>query len=241
MMGFGFGLRGRSGKNSGFDPATLSLTGWWRAPYGGSPWVALASAGSSGSNGNMTEATNPPSVGASLNSLASADFDGTNDVLSNANNITTFFATTRWSFAALLSSDIAPVHTTIYDNPAFVTDFNGAVFTIAFSNSGVSAGHYDGAYKEVTKACATGTQHIVQAWYDGTNISLSVDAGAASTVAASSVDFVGGGSGVLQFGRNYNSTVYEDGRLWEVMLSNTDLGATARTNIDSYFHARYAF
>jgi hypothetical protein len=36
------------------DPSSLSLTGWWRASYAGSPWTPSASAGSSGSNGDSS-------------------------------------------------------------------------------------------------------------------------------------------------------------------------------------------
>src|SRR5262245_903161 len=41
-----------------YDPAILALDGWWRAPYA-DPWTPTASAGASGSNGNLTSSGSP--------------------------------------------------------------------------------------------------------------------------------------------------------------------------------------
>ena len=46
----------------GFDPTSLSLTGFWRASYSGAPWVPTASAGTSGANGNLV--AGPPAANA---------------------------------------------------------------------------------------------------------------------------------------------------------------------------------
>lgn len=242
-MKFGFGLGGRAGTqvSSVFDPATLALSGWWRAPYSGSPLVAVASAGGSGSNGNLTEATNPPSAGASLNSLASADFDGTNDVLKNANNIVTFLSETAWSVSCLFSGDTASARSVgaAYSDRSLLTNEAQGLFYLTFTTGGVTVGHYDGGFKEVTVACATGGSHLISAWYDGTNLNLSIDGGAASTAAASTA-FTNFGGGVLKVGLNYDGSAKFDGRIWDLMTATTNLGSTARSNIKSYINSRYA-
>jgi hypothetical protein len=86
-----------------FDPATLSLTGWWRASFSGSAPVGVASAGSSGSN-NLSNGANPPTATGTLNGLTVADFDGTNDEYAGA-AFSTYWTTTAFSGWVLFNPD----------------------------------------------------------------------------------------------------------------------------------------
>jgi hypothetical protein len=72
-----------------FDPATLSLTGWWRAAYAGSPWAPTASAGTSGTANRdlgVDSGAATPSVGTALNGLDTADFDGSTQSMADGDS-----------------------------------------------------------------------------------------------------------------------------------------------------------
>ena len=225
-----------------FDPATLALSGWWRASFTGSPWTANASAGLSGTLGNLTEATNPPAVGAALNSLTPADFDGTNDLLTGANNLDSFITSTAWSVAVL----VRPVATVDsrsvgsgYNDPAIIAETTQGYWYLTYTTSGVTIGQYDsvaGAWLETNQACSAASWHLVQAWFDGVNTSISVDSVAATSVAATDQSLIGVGPPVL--GKGFSS-VFCPALVAEVMLAKVDLGATARADIKAYTNARY--
>lgn len=226
-----------------YSPASESLTGWWRASYAGSPWAAVASAGSSGSNGTFSEATNPPATGAALNSLTPASFDGTNDELRSANTLPTFTWTAAYSYAVL----VKPVATAIaltpaapYNMPGILNDITQAYWGLVYSTSGVSAYHYDataGVWKTATQACSSGTWHLVQVWFDGANLSIAVDSVAATTTA--STEATQTGTGAIYLGRSFGGGFYGCD-VAEVIIANTNLGPMARSNIKSYINARYA-
>ncbi len=227
-----------------FDPATLALSGWWRASYAGSPWTPTASAGNSGSNGNLTEAINPPATGAALNGLTSADFDGTNDKLGNANALNTFIASTGWSVSGVIAADSSlprSVGAGQQDAGLFVQTATGT-WGITFTDDGITVFQNDSGINlfEITEACAAdGNPHTFHAWFDGTDLHLTVDGSSATPVTTGGGIFnLAGGN--PRMGTDYIATfAWFDGRAWDVMTSLVDLGATARTNIESYFQATY--
>lgn len=226
-----------------FDPATLALSAWYRASFAGSPWAPVASAGISGTQGSMTEATNPPATGAALNGLTPADFDGTNDVLSNANSLSTFIGAAAWSIAVLINPTATAAVRSVgagYSDPAIIAETTQGYWYLTYTTSGVTVGHYDsvaGVWKEANQACSSGSWHLVQAWFDGVNISISVDSVAATSVASTNQELAG--VGVLKFGDAFGAPFY-DGLIAEVMLSLVDLGAPARADIKSYVNSRCA-
>jgi hypothetical protein len=226
-----------------FDPATLALSGWWRASYAGSPWVARASAGGSGGNGNLTEATNPPATGTAVNGLTPASFNGTTQIIANANALTTFITSTAWSIALLIKPTATAVARSVgagYNDPAIISETTQGYWYLTYTTSGVTIGHYDptaGVWKEANQACSSGSWHLVQAWFDATNISISVDSVAATNVA--STDQGVAGVGPLTLGKAFAAAYYA-GDVADVMVATTNLGATARGNIKSYVNSRYA-
>jgi len=224
-----------------FDPATLSLTGWWRASYTGAPWAPTASAGSSGANGDLVIGT-APANGTAQNSLTPADFNGTTHDLVNANDCLTTFG----SFAAgtcwivfLADSSVASVGAgvRVEDTGIVVQDTGATGWGITHSDDGVCALLYDGAYQEVVVAASNGDYHMAFVRWDSTLIELGVDSGAMSTLAAGAVD--GGSAGGLAVGRNYSAAFF-DGRILEVGFTDTALTDADRVNIRSYVNSRYA-
>jgi hypothetical protein len=230
------------------DPATLSLTGWWEPDFAASPWAGVASAGSSGGR-DISEGSTPPTVGSAVNGHNPADFDGTDDVLVGAvGSMTAMIAVSAYSTAMVIKADtmdtsnfesgsphadrlILGVHTSgTWGVGVGVT--SGAVKT-------VFAFHYDGTDRIMATApMSSGAYHRVQTWYDGTNIRISVDgvAGVTSPTAAN-VNSLGS---IFRMGTNYIATNFFDGQVAEVIVANTNLGATNRAKLDAYFRDKYA-
>jgi hypothetical protein len=242
----GRGMVGRPlGDAAVFDPAVLALSGWWRASYAGSPWVSRASAGSSGANGNLAEATNPPATGAAVNGLTPADFDGSNDQLLNANDLhATFLSTSAFHITALVKFNTAGAAAAgaAYGERAVLADDTQGYCNFSHSTRGITLSHYDtatGLWREATVACGTGAWHLAHGWYDGVNLFVQLDSGAPVTgeTVATPLPSV---AGTVCVGRNYSGTAFVDGDIAEVMIATTNLGSTARTDIKSYVNSRYA-
>jgi hypothetical protein len=221
-----------------FDPATLPLSAWWRAAYGGSPWVGIASAGTSKGR-DLAEATNAPIVGTPINGHTPARFDGLNDILISPVAVADFFAVTGYEIHGLFSADSAKplVPGSAFNLPAFMADGIAGRFYVGFSTAGVVGGHYDGvAFREIASPCATGGLHSFQLWFDGTKLSLAIDGGATATpVPTAAPAFLG----TLRIGLNYTGQAGFDGVIVELMTAPKVLDATQRAGIRSYFNARY--
>jgi hypothetical protein len=224
-----------------FSPVSLSLTGWWRANYTGSPWIPTATAGSSVSNGNLAEATNPPATGTAVNGLTPTDFDGVNDQLHNANAVSTFITTTAWSCWALVWVDtIAYAGATYYSGDPILTDHysvecwglhlstNGGNKVIAYQWNGAAAGF-------AVSAISTGAWQLVQAKYDGTNIKCRVNSGA---WASDTISALSDASAVLTLGGD-TGPIYFDGKVLECATAQTALSDGTFDNVKTYVNARY--
>lgn len=197
--GFSFGA-GRAGKVAAavFDPATLSLTGWWRADsttgYVAGTWDGVASAGGSGSR-DLTQGTGgqQPGTSISYSGHTAPDFDGTDDVLANATAISTMLSASAWRGWWLVHIDaISANSATSYLNDCIMQD-SGAYWGIyARANGGsplVYAYQWDGAEKAASaNLVGVGVDRIlIQARYDGTDIRLKVNGGTVQTAAAGSI------------------------------------------------------
>lgn len=224
-----------------FNPGSLALTAWYRDATV-SPWAPTASVGTSGSNGNLTDATSP-TAGSALNTHNGSVYNGTSQKLAGTTNISALTSATAWSVSVLVNpAASAVVHSVnaTYADPGIVTDdTNGFGPILSFTASGFTVAHYDGAsWKEKSVAFTGGSVALVQAWYDGANINLQVNSAAAVSVAAGNLS-AAGASDKLRLGANYNASVFCPCTIYDVMVSNTNLGSTARANIKSYINARY--
>jgi IPT/TIG domain len=204
------------------DPAALALTGWWQSPFAGSPWNGVASAGASGSRA-LTEATNPPTVGAALSGRNTADFDPVGplpDRIGSALALSSFVGASAGSCAVLFNADAAPTANSgaphIEGNIATETQPN---WGITFSTAGVRGyiRQADLAFKSVAQTCATGGWHLVQMKWDGATLYVRLDSGAWSSVAAGPIGNV---TGTFQLGRNYASAGGFDGRIASAVTSS---------------------
>lgn len=221
-----------------FNPATLALSGWWRASYTGAPWAARASAGTSLANGDLETNGNDPATGAATNGLTPPDFDGVNDNLRNLADITNFVTTGAGTVIALFNADSAiPPTGTIYDDAALLVDGN-ADFALTFTTSGVTGVVYSGGYVSKSVACSPASgYHLVMMRYDSTNLGMTLDSAAETTVACGALTNL---AGFINTGMGYLGGRYLDGRILELMTASTKLTTTDYADIKSYVNSRYA-
>lgn len=235
----GRGMVGRTlGGAAAFDPATLNLTGWYRSNYGGAPWVPTASAGASGTNGNFVTNGNDPAAGATQNGYTPADFDGTNDNLRQLTTIdTAFFTTTAGTIICLAYADSANAPTgNVYDDITVWRNSN-ANEGLSYTTSGWTGFVYDGAYKSLSVACATGAYHLVMMTWNGSVIGMTLDSAAETTAACGTLTM---GGDAISMGVAYGGGDSFDGRILELMTADVKLSGTDYANIKSYVNSRYA-
>ncbi len=241
-MSFRFGFSPRvGGGRTDFDPSQLSLTGWWRANYAGSPWTGVASAGSSGSR-DLTEATNPPTVSSGgLSTFDVGDWDGTNDLLGGANTSNFYSAATGFA-AVLFNADTAAAPgAKPYNSPGFVSDAGGPTVHFGWATTGIWPTVYNGTvWVEPTAiACATGAWHWAFMWWASATLYVALDRGSSNSVAIPGAGTVSLGTNALRVGRSPVGPKWYDGKIAEILLSNTDLSGQI-SNIVSYGNTRYA-
>lgn len=223
--------------NATFDPATLSLTGWWRDYPGASPWGGTASAGSSGSH--AMAGGSAPSAGSTLNSKPTADFNGLNQAIASSVNIPSLISNGAGSLVALFNARTAaadPGATAPYNSPAFLVDVGVGDFDFGYNASGVRGGYYNGsAWNSQVAAANTGSWHLAQMRWDGTTLGIRVDSGSWQNVSFSAATlFATAGTMGQSFGASYF-----DGRVAELMTAQSALSDPNFDSIKSYINARY--
>lgn len=221
-----------------FDPATLALSGWWRANYTGAPWAANASAGASLANGDLTTNTSDPTAGATQNGYTPADFDGTANQLRNVTtNDTTFFTSSAGGIVALALADTSAFPTgNVYDDARVIGD-SSANEGLTFTTSGFTGFGYSGGYVSKSVACATGAYHLVMMRWDSSNLGMTLDSAAEVTQACGALTLTGTGFVV---GAGYGGAHFFDGRILELMTFAYKPSNTDYANIKSYCNSRYA-
>lgn len=188
-------LTSSGGGGGGGTIAGLALTGRWTTAYAASPWVGVASAGSSGTN-NLTEATNPPATGPALNGRTPALFNGTNSKLTAATDAGTMLSAGAWSFWCLFKANTIAGVQSVYGanneslggaavtqtwvasltdlDPGGAHDYRAQIGQIQLDSSPVIN----------NLAITLGTYHLLQGKYDGTNVRARVDSGSWVDVAS---------------------------------------------------------
>lgn len=161
-----------------YDLTSVSWTARYEASYSGSPWVPVA-----GTAGNLSEATNPATVGAAVNGFTPADFDGVDDLLSGANgsSFVAGGAGTSSTILALVYVD-AVAADAVAGSPQLnegIIALNGAGFVgIGISVAGSRPFVNDGTYKQTTPAsvaCSTGAWHMIWMRWTGGAMNHGVD------------------------------------------------------------------
>jgi hypothetical protein len=241
MIPFGFMKRNATAT---FDPATLSLTGWWRANYA-SPWTPTASAGTSGSNGNLLSQGGTTS-GTAVNGLTPAQLDGTNDYLDLSTALATDVMDDDNTTLVILAKASAAVAAAanFYDDEGLITGSNGNQ-ALVFTSSGVRMGVFDTASRQTTSiAVSTGVWFMAAGRIDktGTGTVKCRVAAAGTTTDATPVAIPGTPGAVganMLIGRNYAGAAYLGCDVLEIMTAKSVLSDADLVNIESYFNSRY--
>lgn len=229
-----------AGSGLDYDPAILTLTGWWRAggydPATGT-WTGVASAGTSGSN-NLTQATAGfrPTAGTALNGRNAAAFARASTQRLTHATLSDFFADTNFAGWILCkSTDIVADDANALLDEGLVQDGVG-FFGVGLraTGPGVALRHYTNTptSHDLSGAWANGAWRLIFFRHDGTNIQLSSDAGANFTSDAAAG--VGSPTGALIVGANYDQTVCLNGEIAEIGLLDATLDDATCANIKTY-------
>lgn len=230
-----------AGSSAAWAPSLLSLSGWWRGSYAGAPWAGVASAGTSSAENLEDGLGGSPTAGAAVNGLAPAQFDGVNDTLlsESGSGLGAFISAATWSGWSLVYIDTAvadPGAGSRRSAPAAWEDNGGTVLGLHIHAGGITLAQVDsGGLKEVNVAAASGVWHLAVYGFDGTNLWLSVDGAAASTVAAGEPTSL---STYLRLGASYIPD-YFHGRLLDQAFAKVDLSGQI-ANLVGYVNGRYA-
>lgn len=238
-LGLSLGLNSRASAAAAYDPSVLSLTAWWRANYTGSPWAGTASAGSSGSR-SLTDVGTAPAVGTAQNSKTPADFNGTSSQLRTAltlANLVNANAGSFWFVARADTAEAAQAAGSPFNNPGLLMLNGSGYMGIGYASNGVCAFLYDGAYREVTVAAATGAYFVAQGKFDGSTLKLRINGGTRSSVPAGSIADLT--STPILIGTSINQDHWFDGRILEIGVTNSTLTDTVEDNVYAAIRTTY--
>ena len=203
--------------------------------------MGTTSAGLSGTRSLAVGAA--PSVGAALNGLTPADFNGTDQFFSGAVVWSNLFATTGYSVVVLFNADTAGASdTNAHSEPGLVSGDTNTYSSVNYSAMGCRAGIFDAnGWQNVNAAAPTGGYHLCEVRFTGTALQARVDSGAFQSVSVT--NFTAGGAAGLgagvRVGRGTGSR-YFDGRIAEIMTANAALTDGQFNQIKTYVNSRYA-
>lgn len=227
---YAFHNRQAGGGGPVFDPATLSPTIWVRAAYSGSPWADI-----SGNGRDLTEGTNPPGNGVSLNGRTVAVADGVNDVLANATALSTLAPKTGFFFWLLFYANSIATTTGVgaaYGNDQLWADSGGYVGAALATATGVDSVQFwlfDGVGKGNQHPITLGTWNLLCGRFDSTQtgeeIRSKLNSGAIEKAASGDYD---NDAGTLKLFRNYDGSQFADARI-------ADFGMVAGSCSDADF------
>jgi hypothetical protein len=223
-----------SGGGASFDPATLPLTMWQR-DYSGLPWLGTASAGTSAIHSFAT-AGSDMTVG-SLNGHGVAVY-GPSKFAISPDDVGDIISASASTVVALVKLNAFEADSAAwYAVPSAIMTNVNQTYGVTFSDLGAMLGSYDGlsfSYDQI--AMSGGNYHLVQFTHDGVNIRGRVDGGAFQSAAKGPTIIAADN---FQTGTMYNHTLFLDGEVAEIMVSDTVLSDTDLDNIKGYVNTRY--
>lgn len=179
-----------------------------------------------------TSTKRPALSTAGPNSIACADFDGSSDMLVGA-TITNYVTNTNKFIVWSGIFDSITVNTSVSAvGHLAVGDANTRIAIAGFDASGdkAFASNYDGSFDEVGQTVTEGAAVVVTLRGDGTNVYVSVNGAAETSVATGATT----GATALQFGKN-DFSAYFDGKMFECAMFSTVPSSGDRTAIVADF------
>lgn len=228
-------------KASGFTPASLSLSGWWRGNYTGAPWAGTASAGGSSGRDLVTTSTDP-TTGTALNGITPGDFSGA-QYLQSAADAPTLFTVGAGSIGVLYRLDTVAAAAPAgqpYDDAALFALAGAGEIIMAVNSTGLRCAIYDGAYQEVqlSSGGATGTWFFATMRWNSTQLIAKIAGVGTTSISAAAIDTLTGFTPLV--GSNYAAGALIDGRIMEVLTAPTTTIHDSYANIMAYLNSRYA-
>lgn len=227
--------------NLGFNPATLSLTAWWRGSYAGSPWAGTPSVGTSGSR-SLAEATFPPAVGPAVNGFTPANFDGTNDRIGGTATLGDVVNNNAGSCWVLFKADTAaaPFGTGStaqpFEQPGIVCTNGSGYWIVSYNSDGVIVATNDGSYKVIVLPASVGEWHLVQIRKTATHFEARIDGGSWTSVACGNIASL---VHPIRMGCNYNATRFFDGQILDAAFSEQIFSDADFDDVKGYVETRY--
>ena len=229
-----------------YDPAVLSLSGWWR-DYNGAPWIGTASAGTSGDAGKSFDTAGvDPTVG-SIGLYTYANFSGAGKaLLATTLTMEDLFTSTEYTQVYLVYMYTLPASagesTPYSDIPILADTGGGAYYGSSLSTSGFTGYHLDStvSYKGARVALPTGNTGfwmMLTSRFDGAILKSSANLGTEAT--QTKLASLGLGPAPVKLGRDIFNVDTFDGRIAEIITAKTYLSDTDLANIKSYFNGRY--
>ncbi len=228
-----------------FSPADLSLSGWWRADYGGSPWLGETSAGSSLGN-DLTEGTNPPTTGTAVNGHVPSSWDGTNDSLLADGTLGSYIggpASTGfagWFLVKSTNSSTSGGYLASSDS-----DYSGVAFELYASGGevGVYLQNSGSESAFVARAISESVWSLVTFRWTGSFLQVGVNeipgAAGGGSSSAYSVTLNPSNIDAMHVGNFQGTLSVFLGQMLEAGFSPTSLSDADFTNIISYVNTRY--
>jgi hypothetical protein len=242
MIPFGFM---KSGAAAAVDLTSFDWDGLWRADgteYNGSPWAPTASAGSSGSNGNIVTIGTAPGTGTPVNSKTPASFNGSTQAfqLDTASTSSIMTASSMTIVVLAKASASTAAATDFYDDPALWADSSGnsgLVFTSSGVRAGVFASASSGQTTHITQA--TGAWFMAAMRYDGTNIKCRVASGGTTTDATPVAKGAPAQGANSFYGRNYAGAKFFAGEILFIGTSQSVFSDADLTSVESALNSYY--
>ena len=230
-----------------FDPATQSWDALFLAPYAASPWAGTASLGTSGSR-SLAEATNPPTAGTPVNGKAPSTYNGTNQKLTDAANISTYITTTEGTATAcFLAAGITGGASAGYDNPGLLVDLAGGNFGLhvgGATNDKAIAYLYDSIIgaKKVELAISLSTWTYLQfRWKASTSTcEARLNGGSWTSLSGAAMTSINGTLAALAaVGRDYSQVKFFNGSILALACSKTLMTDGELDYFRNYLNATY--
>lgn len=236
-LGLGISQAFSSGGPPPFNPALLGFTGWWRN-FAAFPWTPTASAGSSGSNGDLA-AAGTPVAGSDLDGLGTLVLNGTDQYLVAASATSSFVSTTAGAVVVMFEAlSTVAAATDFYDDPSLFTDTGGNV-GLVINASGVRAGVYNsGTHQTPHIACSAGWHMAAMRW-DANDVRCRLDMTDAIDTTPGPTGGIQAFSGTTTFGRNYTTAKLANVRITEILIASSLTDGNLNDLYASYFKVNY--
>lgn len=221
-----------------WGPTSEGAAAHWAADYAGSPWQDLVT------SEDLSEATNAPSVGTTVNGFDPADFDGTNDKLTSTSAASSFMSASAYTGWALVRVRTASAggtdYTDIYSRDGIVGSASNAQdWGVGVrSDNTVGVYHYGGGnFDGVTVGITLNSWQLVQWKYDGTNLKLRVNGGSWGSIAKGSVASLA--QSVLVGESQVAGTEYADMLLLDLGLDSSAWSDASLDKLRKFVNQRY--